>query len=168
MRSMGRWGRLVVSASCSLVGSFSLAKSSLRAASHSWREVTAGRLIAHLLSGRSGPEGPLNYPTNATAADGQPAPRAANPTSCTFGNRKPGKPLPAAQEGADLDRPPPSSRMARRNVDGFIPVGTLDHVVSGDLLLCLGERAVRDQQVAPADAYRHRVTGRAQAVAMQS
>src|SRR5258708_32131997 len=74
MRSMGRWGRLVVSASCSLVSSFSLTKSSLRAASHSWREVTAGRLIAYLLSGSSGPEGPLNYPTNATAADGQPAP----------------------------------------------------------------------------------------------
>src|SRR5258706_4080897 len=96
-------------------------------------------------------------------------PRAANSTSCTFGNRKPGNPvgqmtetnsksLPAAQEGADLDRPHPSCRMARRNVDGFIQVGALDHVVSGDLLLCLDELDVRDQQVAPPDAYRHRVT----------
>jgi hypothetical protein len=79
-----------------------------------------------------------------------PRPSAANPSSCTFG----------------LDRPHPSCRMARRHVDTFIQVGTLNHVVSGDLLLYLGERAVRDQ-VAPADAYRHRVTGRAQTVAMQ-
>src|SRR5262249_48233483 len=50
IRTIGSWRLAVLSWSCSWVSSFSLTSRSLRAASHSWREVTAGRLIAHLLS----------------------------------------------------------------------------------------------------------------------
>src|SRR5215510_4160884 len=149
-RTMGNSRRLVFSASRSLVSSFSLSSSSLRAASQSWREVTAGRLIVvSCPSDRSG-SGRFTLTTMKTPPDGQI--HRASPTKLLrHGSRL------RRCEAAHLDCSKLCGRVPGGHSDGLVQVGAVDHVIAGHLLFGLGERAVSDQLITTADPHGGRV-----------
>ena len=57
--------------------------------------------------------------------------------------------------------------MGARDLDGLAQVRAFDDVEAGDLLLRLGERAVGEEELTIAGAYRRRVLRRLQVVPLQ-